>query len=69
MTQNEAEPMRVSSETTPVITYITRDEDSLQDIMDYFAIGMDDLFQFNLPNSIKIKPGCMIHVPNSCNEY
>lgn len=45
-----------------LISYISRDNDTLQDIMDYFTMDLSELFIYTIPNEIKLKPGCMIRV-------
>ena len=67
-TENIAVPADRKQEEMAVIGYVSREDDSLQDILDYFTISMDELLQYNGLNEFKLKPGCMLQVPNSCNE-
>lgn len=67
-TENIAVPDDRKQEKMAVIGYVSREDDSLQDILDYFTISMDELLQYNGLDEFKLKPGCMLQVPNSCNE-
>ena len=51
-----------------VISYVSRDDDTLQDILDYFTMNVTELFQYNVPNTIRLKPGCMIRVPGKGDD-
>ena len=51
-----------------VISYVSRDDDTLQDILDYFTMNVAELFQYNVPNTIRLKPGCMIRVPGKGDD-
>ena len=67
-TENIAVSDNRNQEKMAVIGYVSREEDSLQDILDYFTISMEELLQYNSLAEFKLKPGCMLQVPNSCNE-
>lgn len=51
-----------------IISYVSRDNDTLQDVLDYFTMNLADLFQYNVPNTIRLKPGCMIRVPGKGDD-
>lgn len=51
------------NDTMAIVSYVSREDDTLQDILDYFTMDVKDLFMYNTPNTIRLKPGCMIQVP------
>lgn len=51
-----------------IISYVSRDDDTLQDVLDYFTMNLADLFQYNVPDTIRLKPGCMIRVPGKGDD-
>lgn len=51
-----------------IISYVSREDDTLQDVLDYFTMNIADLFQYNVPNTIRLKPGCMIRVPGKGDD-
>ena len=51
-----------------LISYVSRDNDTLQDILDYFTMDIDDLFVYTIPNDIKLRPGCRIQVPGKGDD-
>lgn len=51
-----------------IISYVSRDDDTLQDVLDYFTMNIADLFQYNVPDTIRLKPGCMIRVPGKGDD-
>lgn len=55
-------------ENMTIISYVSRDNDTLQDILDYFTMNVTELFQYNVPNTIRLKPGCMIRVPGKGDD-
>ncbi|SET05373.1 LysM peptidoglycan-binding domain-containing protein [[Clostridium] polysaccharolyticum] len=51
-----------------IISYVSKDNDTLQDVLDYFTMDVMDLFQYNVPDRIHLKPGCMIRVPGKGDD-
>lgn len=51
-----------------IVSYVSKDNDTLQDILDYFTMDIVDLFQYNVPDTIHLKPGCMIRVPGKSDD-
>lgn len=49
-------------EEVTLISYVSKENDTLQDIMDYFTMDLSELFIYTIPNEIRLKPGCMIRV-------
>lgn len=67
-TENIALPESKRQDEMGVVAYVSRENDSLRDILDYFTVDMDSLLQYNALEEFKLKPGCMLKVPGSCNE-
>lgn len=57
-----------NEEDMTIISYVSKENDTLQDILDYFTMNVTDLFQYNVPNTIHLKPGCMIRVPGKGDD-
>lgn len=51
-----------------LVSYISREQDTLQDILDYFTMDVADLLQYNHPTAIQLKPGCMIQIPGRSDD-
>lgn len=46
-----------------IITYLVKEQDTLNDILDRFQIDLDDLLEYNKNGSIMIKPGTTLQIP------
>lgn len=55
---NQEEPEYV------IISYVVKNDDSLQNLFDRFGIGYDDLRKLNDLNDIMLRPGMLVKVPN-----
>ena len=51
-----------------VIAYVIRDNETLQNLLDYFNITLDDLIRFNNLNGIVLRPGMTIQIPKFTDD-
>lgn len=46
-----------------MLDYVVQENDSLQSILDYFDIELEDFIQHNSMENIKLEPGTTIIIP------
>lgn len=51
-----------------ILTYVVKDEDTLEDLLDYFDIDLEDLLKFNTSGKIWLKPGETIRIPERIEQ-
>ena len=51
-----------------IITYVVKDEDTLEGILKEFGIDVEDLLKFNTSNKIYLKPGSTLIIPEKNDE-
>ncbi|SFS05437.1 LysM peptidoglycan-binding domain-containing protein [Anaeromicropila populeti] len=54
-----------SSANDTVMSYVVCVNDSIQKVMDYFDVDMEDLMYYNKAEDILLKPGCVIRIPSN----
>lgn len=51
-----------------IISYVVRDNDTLQGILEQFEISAEDLLKFNTSNGIQLRPGSILIIPEKSDE-
>lgn len=51
-----------------IISYVVKEEDTLESVLEEFEIEMQDLLKFNTLNKIYLKPGSTLIIPENAEE-
>lgn len=51
-----------------IVSYVVKENDTLQGILEQFEISSEDLLKFNTSNGIQLKPGSILIIPEKSDE-
>ena len=51
-----------------IVSYVVKDKDSLQNILDFFQITLDELLEYNNLNQLLLEPGMLLKIPKGAED-
>ncbi|MEG1458744.1 MAG: LysM domain-containing protein, partial [Acetivibrio sp.] len=58
-------PLNISG---AILSYVVKEEDTLEDILEKYGVDLEDLLNFNISTKIWLKPGTTLIIPESEEE-